>query len=62
MKTKIDLSYDRRNTEGKVAGILDRASTSVSVLKPPRLFSFECCFRRRFLKPLLAGAIVPPYR
>lgn len=33
MKTIIELSYERRNTNGKVAQILDRASTSVSVLK-----------------------------
>lgn len=33
MGTKIDLSYDRRQTEARVSAILDRASTSVSVLK-----------------------------
>ena len=33
MGTKIDLSYDRRQTEARVSTILDRASTSVSVLK-----------------------------
>jgi hypothetical protein len=44
-KSKITIPYDRKKTDGQLAGILDRASTSVSVLKqlPPRYQNLPDC-------------------